>query len=554
MEIDVNLAATAWTIIPILVTIACVFITRRILLSMFVGIVAAALMASNFVLFDTVMLIERTMTGLIFAYGRHSVETVAGAEVSVFVFGGTALFSIFSRWYMSIIIFLLGLGLVTSFVVLTGGAQAFVNSVSKRVKTRKGVQFVTVIIGIILMIDDYFNAMVNGNIAKTISKEHKLSRARSSYIVDSIAAPICIVAPVSSWAVAIMGNMERTFETIGQSRNVMMDFLGMIPYHFYVFAAIAMVIITICFDFNMFTMKKYEKHIKETGEDIAAETSGDGLLEQATSTIGTIWDFWLPIICLTVATVGTMFITGFQGSTPELRAEEGFIYAILDNWSLSMSLLMGGFAAIVSTLYLGARHVKKGEVTKQQYRKAVWAGLMSMSTPIAILVLSWTIAGLIGYLEVGTWVANILNDSGIYGGLIPFIMFISAALLAFAIGTSWGTFAIVLPIAGMVVYETGNMHLLLPAMSAVLSGAVFGDHSSPISDTTVLSSAGTSCKVLAHFESQLPYAIAAALIASVGYLAFGLAGNVFVGYIAFAAVVAGVAALVWIISKKRAAA
>jgi len=520
MELSVNLAATAWTLIPIILTIGCVFLTKRILLSMMVGIISASFMATNFNLFNTVILIERTMTGIIFAPS------------------GTALFSVFSRWYMSIIIFLLGLGVVTSFVVLTGGARAFVNAITQRVKTRKGAQYVGVCVGVLLMIDDYFNAMVNGNITKTICDEHKLSRARSSYIADSIAAPICIIAPVSSWAVAIMGNMTTTFDTIGVQRNVFADFLRMIPYNFYVFAAIALVLITAKFDFNIFSMKTFQDHLEKTGDDITANKGAANLLGDVQSNKGTVWDFWIPLIALAGATIGTMIITGWQNAIAgDISEYYNFVYAILDNLSLSMSLLMGGIAAIVSSLYVGARHVKSGDVTTQQYWKAVVAGLRSMATPICILVLSWTIGSLIGELEVGQWVADVLYATGIYSGFIPLIMFISAALLAFSIGTSWGTFAIVLPIAGTVVSTTGNMHLLLPAMSAVLSGAVFGDHASPISDTTVLSAAGTQCNVLDHFRSQLPYAIIAAVMTSLGYLLFGLGGNVFIGYIGLAAAV-----------------
>ena len=530
MEFEPSLAATGWTLMPIILTVACVFFTKRILLSMFVGILASSLMVVDFSLFNMVILIERTLTGVLFTDGS------------------TALFSIFSRWYVGILIFLFGLGIVTSFVVVTGGASAFVQSIAKRVKTRRGVQFVTLGIGIVLMIDDYFNAMVNGNIAKTISKQHNLSRARSTYIVDSIAAPICIAAPVSSWAMAIMGNMTSVYGSIGVERNVFMDFLRMIPFHFYVFAAIALVAITAYFDFNMFSMKKYEKHMA-TGEDISADMTGAGLIGETQSKRGTIWDFWLPIIVLAGVTVGTMFVTGLQASTPELIAREGFIYAILDSLSLSMSLYLGGIAGAASAMYMGARHVKAGEITKKQFWNTFFAGILSMTTGAGILILSWIISDLIGRLEVGEFAAGILYNAGIYVGFIPFIMFISAALLAFAIGTSWGTFAIVLPIAGTVVVATDSMHLLLPAMSAVLSGAVFGDHSSPISDTTVLSSAGASCKVLSHFESQLPYAILAAILASVGYLFFGLTGSLIFGYIAFAAVVIIVGFLVY--TKQR---
>ncbi|MCL2865632.1 MAG: hypothetical protein FWE25_08845 [Lachnospiraceae bacterium] len=532
MEFASSFAGTIWSLIPILVTILAVFLTKRILLSMTVGIIAAALMAVDFNVFNTILLLEQTVTGIFFSESE------------------TALFGSLNRWYFSVLIFLFGLGIASSFVVITGGAKAFIRSIAKRVKTRKGVQFIIIIIGVVLMIDDYFNAMINGNIAKTLSKDHKLSRARSTYIVDSIAAPICIAAPISSWAVAIMGNMGTVYQNLGQERNIFMDFLAMIPFHFYVFAAISMVIITALFDFNMFSMEKYEKAIEE-GEDISVDLTGEGLLGEAQSSKGTIWDFWLPIIVLAAVTLGMMFITGLQSATPEQIAESGLLYSILDNVSLSMSLLMGGIAAIVASFAVGARHIKLGEITKKQFWRAAYAGLASMSTAAMILILSWIISTLISRLQVGEFVASILYGAGIYGGFIPFIMFVSAALLAFSIGTSWGTFAVVLPIAGAVVYTTGNMHLLLPAMSAVLSGAVWGDHSSPISDTTILSSAGASCKVFAHFESQLPYAILAAVFAGVGYLFFGLSSNLLVGYFGFVFVIVGFGFFVWATRKRR---
>jgi Na+/H+ antiporter NhaC len=555
MNAPVDLAATAWTTIPIILTIACVFLTKRILLSMTVGIVSASFMVANFNLFQTIRTIERTIFSLFFT-GTTSVQGLEGAIVDVMVHPNahaTQLFGFASRWYFSIIIFLLGLGIITAFVVITGGARAFVASVGRKVKTRKGVQFITVIVGIVLMIDDYFNAMVNGNVGKTLAQKHNLSRARVTYNVDSIAAPICIAAPVSSWAVAIMGNMARVFDDIGHDGNIFMDFIRMIPYHFYVFAAIGMVLLTIKFDFNMFSMKKYEDQMKAGKSDLSADENSVGLaLADVESSKGTVWDFWTPIVCLVGATVGTMIVTGFQASSAEQIAADGIVYSIMDNMSLSMSLLLGGLSGGVSALYIGLRHVKAGEVTMEQYKKAVWAGLRSMRMAIGILCLSWILSSLIGRLEVGAFFASLIQGAGIYSGFIPLIMFITAAIMAFCIGTSWGTFAIVLPIAGAVAYAI-DINLLLPAMSAVLSGAVFGDHASPISDTTVLSSAGASCKVIPHFESQLPYALTAAALAAVGYLGFGLTGNVFVGYITFGIAIAIVAFLIWTKQKSQGA-
>jgi len=526
---NIPLAETAWTLIPILLTVLCVYLTRRILVSMVVGIVSANFMAANFHLFDTFMLTERTFMGVLFQ------PDAAGAFLGVF-----------NRWHSSIIIFLIGLGFITSMVILSGGAQAFVRAASKRVKTRKGVQYLSVLTGILLMIDDYFNAMVNGTIAKTLGDKHRLSRARTSYIVDSIAAPICIAAPVSSWAVAIMGNISGVYESLGlyYDRNIFIDFLMMVPYHFYVFAAIGMVLVTIKWDFNIFSMTAFQEKFHDTGEDDAADLVAEGLLSGTQSPKGTVWDFWTPIIVLFVFTVGGMFVTGIQGA---LRAdafgggEYLWLFTVFDNWSLSISITLGGITSAIAAIIIGARHVKNGSVTKEQFRKALIAGPRCMMGAICILVLSWTIARSVGYLRLGDFVGNMLYEAGIGAGLIPFIMFVAAALLAFAIGTSWGTFGLVLPIAGAVVYATDNMHMLLPAMSAVLSGAVWGDHSSPISDTTVLAAAGTTCKTIDHWRSQMPYALIAAVLAAVGYLVFGLTGIVWLGYIAFLVAIAVVA-------------
>jgi len=495
---------------------------------MVVGIVSANFIAANFHLFDTFMLTERTFMGVLFQ------PDAAGAFLGVF-----------NRWHASIIIFLIGLGFITSMVILSGGARAFVVAASKRVKTRKGVQYLSVLTGILLMIDDYFNAMVNGTIAKTLGDRHRLSRARTSYIVDSIAAPICIAAPVSSWAVAIMGNISGVYQQLGlyYERNIFVDFLMMVPYHFYVFAAIGMVLVTIKWDFNIFGMTALQEKFHETGEDDAADLVAEGLLSGTQSTKGTVWDFWTPIIVLFIFTVGGMLITGIQGAIRNnaFGGEYLWLFTVFDNWSLSISITLGGIASAIAAILVGARHVRNGSVTKEQFKKALIAGPRCMFGAICILVLSWTIGRSVGYLGLGAFVANTLNAAGIGAGLIPFIMFISAALLAFAIGTSWGTFALVLPIAGTVIAATDNMHMLLPAMSAVLSGAVWGDHSSPISDTTVLAAAGTTCKTIDHWRTQMPYALIAAALAAVGYLVFGLTGIVWLGYIAFLIAIAVVA-------------
>ena len=549
MENGIYVAGTAWGLLPIAVIMVVVFLTRKIILALFSGILVASFMVANFNLMRTVVMAETTLIGTFL--GSVTREAVYCADTGRYLVEstfGNNLFMVLSRWYVGILIFLLALGIVTAFVIVTGGAKAFVTAVSQKVRTRRGVQYLNVVLGILLMIDDYFNALVNGNVGTILSSKHNLSRTRVSYTVDSIAAPICIIAPVSSWAVAIMGNITTAYESIGiYADNVFLDFIRLMPYHFYVFAAIGLVLITITFDWNMKAMKRYEDHLRETGIDLSTNESDEMSVDNTPDT-GTLADFLIPLLTLVFVTVGTMAVTGTQGAIAnDAFAEHGF-FAILRNWSLSMSLYLGGLAGAGAAFWRGGRAVKKGFIDKAQYWGAVKFGLKSMGGAIVILIFAWTIAGLIGDLRVGDFAGEAFYALGLPIYFIPLAMFILAATLAFSIGTSWGTFAIGLPIAAGIVAAIDPTHsMLFPAMSAVLSGAVFGDHASPISDTTVLSATGARCGTFDHFYTQLPYALIAAGVAGLGYLGFGVAGgNLLVGFIFFGVGIAGVAFLAMI--------
>ena len=531
-ENGIIVAGTVWSLIPIIVTMLVVFLTKKIKMALFCGILTAAFLVSNFSLQRAVIATEDAIIGVFLQHQN--------------------LFGVLSRWYVGIILFIMALGIITSFVIVTGGAKAFVNYMSARVSTRRGVQYLNVVLGILLMIDDYFNALINGNIGTLLADKHKLSRTRVSYTVDSIAAPICIIAPVSSWAVAIMGNITTVYGQIGlEGRDVMIDFFRLMPYHFYVFSAIGLVLITITFDWNMKAMARYEEHLKETGIDLSAEESEEMNVDKTTDK-GTLADFFIPILTLVVATVGTMFITGAQNMSAEDFAARG-VFAILGNWALSMSLYVGGICGAAAAFWRGNVAVKAGNITEEQYWGAAKLGVKSMVGASIILIFAWTIASLIGQLQVGEFAGNVFYALGLGITFIPFVMFILAAILAFSIGTSWGTFAIGLPIAGGVVAHLDpSLSMLFPAMSAVLSGAVFGDHASPISDTTILSATGARCGTFDHFVTQLPYALLAAAIAGIGYLGFGIAGgNLLVGYIFFAVAIGAVAFLVAVKTRSQ---
>jgi len=514
------MAGTIYALIPALLTVLLVILTKKVILSLGAGVISAALIVAEFSPIGTITTLFDTFYSIVFDAG--------------------GLFGFLNRWNMSIIIFLIGLGIVTSFVILSGGAHAFTQAIIKRVKNREGVQYTSFGLGLILFIDDYFNALIVGNVSKPLASELKISRARVAYIVDSTSAPVCIAAPVSSWATAIMGTMAVVFTTIGIEDNTFYAFIRMIPYHFYVFTALAMVLITIRFDFNIGIMKKYEKEARE-GRDSSITSSASSELEgKAQASTGTVWDLVTPILVLTIATIGTMLISGYQGAMNDGASPYNLFYAMLDHIDLALSLIVGGITGASTAMIMTYRHVKAKEVTTQEFTKAIYTGAASMFTAIIILSLAWAISDLIGELELGDFLAGIITNSNMNARLLPFMMFIVASLIAFATGTSWGSFGILLPIAGTVAAAL-DINLLLPTMSAVLSGAVLGDHASPISDTTLLSATGAGCDITAHFNSQLPYALISGFIAGIGYFSYGLTKSLFVSYIIVGLCLAGIA-------------
>ena len=500
---------TIYSLIPPLITIALVVFTKRVLLSLGFGVISAALILAEFSILNTLSVIAHTLFNLVFEDG--------------------GLLGFLNHWNMAIVIFLLILGVITSYVILSGGAYAFTKSITSRIKTREGVQYTSFVLGLILFIDDYFNALVVGNVSKPLATEKKISRARLSYIVDSTSAPACIAAPISSWATGIMGIMAVIFATTGIERNTFAAFIEMIPYHFYVFTALIMVFITIRYNFNIGLMKTYEKEALEGRDSSIAhnEVLTTNEEKEIRSKQGTVWDLVLPILVLTLGTIFAMFFTGYLGV--EADSTYNLFYNILDHIDLPASLLIGGLLGLITSMVMTYRHIKLKEITKKQYGHAFYSGASSMFESILILFLAWAISELIGELELGNYLASVITNANIPISFIPVVMFIVAGFMAFATGTSWGSFGILLPIAGTVAAAI-DINLMLPVMSAVLSGAVLGDHASPISDTTLLSATGSGCEVTAHFSSQLPYALLSGIIAALGYLTYGITRSLLLSY------------------------
>lgn len=498
---------TIFSIIPPIIAILMVLLTRRVLLSLGVGIISAALIINEFSLGESFMTIFRAVQGVFWSDG----------EVNT--------------WNVYILLFLLILGVITALISISGGSRAFGEWAQKRVKTRVGAQLTAALLGIIIFIDDYFNALAVGQVTRPITDRQKVSRAKLAYIIDSTSAPVCVVSPISSWGayiIAIIGSILVAHEVT--EYTALSAFVSMIPMNFYVFSALILVFAVAYFNINIGSMKLHETRAETTGEvvDPNKEPIGEVKEDLPVSDKGTVGNLLWPIIALIVGTVGAMIWTGLQAVEGEVT-----IFAIFENTDVSMSLLYGGIFGLVITLII---YLSKG-IQTSYLPKGFIEGMKSMLPAIYILIFAWTIVDLIGQLETGTYLAGIVEQTDLNVSYLPAILFVLSAFMAFATGTSWGTFGIMLPIAGDLTAAT-DITLMLPALAAVLGGSVLGDHCSPISDTTILSSTGAGSHHIDHVLTQLPYAIIGGIVATISFLVLGFTGSVALGFITMLIVMA----------------
>lgn len=493
---------TIWSLVPPILAIVMVLLTRRVLLSLGVGIIASAFFIASFQLTDSLLLVWESFK-------------------LVFVEDGAV-----NTWNVYILLFVLMLGIITAFVSMMGGTKAFGDWMIKRVKTRAGAQIMTMFLGIIIFVDDYFNSLTVGPIARPVTDKHRVSRAKLAYIVDSTAAPVSVVAPISSWGAYIIGIIG----SVLMAQNVtgygeFEAFLQIIPMNLYVWAALGMVLVIALRGVDFGPMKVHETRAINTGEVSDPKHKGQLDVEShlPTSDKNKIGDLILPISVLFIATLVAIYVDGYRN----VEGEKTLIN-IFGEADVSFALLCGGIVGIITTFILFYPHVKRKHLTGQHFRQGVIEGVKSMLPAFTILIFAWAISFLIGELKTGDYLAGLVESASLNLALLPMLVFIMAGLIAFSTGTSWGSFAILLPIAGQIAGAT-DITLLLPMLAAVLGGAVFGDHCSPISDTTILSATGASCDLMDHVTTQLPYAITAALITALGYLGLGISGSVWVG-------------------------
>jgi len=488
---------TIFSLIPAIIMLVLVLLTRKVLLSLGIGIVVGALFIHNFNMLDSMKEIWNVFYGIFVSDGSLNTGEI------------------------QLIGFLLLLGIMTAFLQASGGSKAFGDWMISKIKTRRGAHLMAPIFGIIIFIDDYFNALAVGQIARPITDRYNTSRAKLAYFIDSTSAPVTVISPVSSWGAYLIGVVGALVTMI--DLQPLEAFVKMIPYNFYALAAILLVFIVAFFNINIGPMKKHEARAVETGEVIPKDKTVPGDLSNSfePSKNGRVYHLVIPIIVLLLTTVGLMLITGANVSGDVVT-----LLSIFENTNVNFSLFYGGVAAVIVALILyvaqNNHHVKTSLVLVE--------GIKAMLPAIYILLLAWMIGSIISTLQTGEYLAQVVENANISSALLPVIFFVISGFMALATGTSWGTFGIMLPIAANVM-SIADPSLIIPSLAAVLAGAVFGDHVSPISDTTVLSSTGAGANHIDHVLTQLPYAIIVAIASAIGYLLVGLTNSLLLGLV-----------------------
>ncbi|MBP1950119.1 Na+/H+ antiporter NhaC family protein [Virgibacillus litoralis] len=512
---------TIFSIIPAIIMLVLVLLTRKVLLSLGAGIIVGALFIHDFAVVESIQEI-----GIIF--------------YNIFISDGSI--NIGNIYLLS---FLLLLGMLTAFLTASGGSRAFGDWMINRVRTRKGAQVMTAIMGLIIFIDDYFNSLAVGQIARPLTDRHKISRAKLAYFIDSTSAPVTVISPISSWGAYIIGIIGGLFAT-NEITNIqpLEAFITMIPLNFYALSAVLLVFLVAFLKIDIGAMRIHEDRAKTEGKLLKpGENNVPGDLGDAFEPheLGRIYHLLVPIGVLIVATVTAMVLTGMNASEAEVT-----ILSTFANTNVNLSLFVGGVASVLTALVF---HLQQRQ-PRANWGKILFEGIKTMLPAIYILLLAWMIGSVIGTLETGQYLAQIVSDASISSAFLPLLFFIIAGLMALATGTSWGTFGIMLPIAAEVAVIT-DVSMLLPALSAVLAGAVFGDHCTPISDTTILSSTGAGSNHIDHVLTQLPYALIAAFASGVGYLIIGVTNQIILALLAAIIVVVLIGLVIQYINNRK---
>ncbi len=479
------------SVIPQIITIFLAIVTREVVVSLLLGIISGSLIYCAYAGSNLLQAIK-----LIFVVMAKSIGE------NVFI-----------------IIFISMLGALVRVITVAGGAKAYAKWASERLKSRKIVQIATVLLGIFLSIDDYFNCLAVGTVMRPIADKYRISRVKFAYIIASMAAPVCVIAPISSWAAYIVSCIDSA------GLDGMTLFIGTIPYNFYALLTVIFVFVLCCGDFDFGLMKEFEDMAVNHGNlsccDRGSEIGGDDNVKMSDK--ATAWDLLLPVVVLVVVSIFVMLETGGFFSAKNISIQQA-----LSGTDSGLSITIGAVVSLTVSLVM---FVPRKLISFKGFMEEINQGIKSMASTFIILVLAWTMSEVCGNLIcTGKYIGDMVTDCSIEAAYIPTFVFILAGVLSLSLGTSWGTFGILIPVVATVC-KSLSPEMMLISLSATLSGAVFGDHCSPISDTMVLSSTVAGCNHMDHVLAQMPYAGVVAIASFIGFIAAGFTENALISII-----------------------
>ncbi len=503
-----SLANTAWSLLPPVIAIVLALITKEAYSALFIGVLVGGLFTCGFAPVATLDTILND--GLIAAISANA----------------------------GIFLFLVLLGIIVALVNAAGGSAAFGRWAETHIKTHAGAQLATFVLGILIFIDDYFNCLTVGSVMRPVTDGHKISRPKLAYLIDATAAPVCMIAPISSWAAAV----SSTAEGLNTGMSGIELFVKAIPYNLYSLLTFVFILAIVAMKFDYGPMRSFEAKAAKGDLSALAEEAGE-----SANPNGRVIDLILPVLALIVTcTLGMIYVGGFFGADMSGCTDyAGDFIGAFGNTDAFVGLPWGGIIALVLTvIYLVARKV----LSFKEAMACVPKGFIAMVPPIIILTLAVSLKTMINSLGADKYVYDLMFAASewLYS-MLPAVIFVVACILAFASGTSWGTFGILIPIVTAVF--PADSKLLIIGISACCAGAVCGDHCSPISDTTIMASAGAQCEHLDHVTTQLPYAITVAAVSFVGFIVAGFVQNVFVTWLVSAALLLG--ALLFLRARER---
>lgn len=464
---------TWWSLVPPLLAIVLALATKEVYSSLFIGVAAGALLYTGF----------------------HPWEAFV------------AFFEIMKNsMNLNILIFDVLLGMIIVLMSKSGGSAAYGKWAGSKIKSKKSAMLATTGLGVLIFVDDYFNCLTVGSVMRPVTDRYKVSRAKLAYIIDATAAPVCIIAPISSWAAAVNSYVPDDAGITGFQL-----FLSTIPYNLYAILTLVMVVFVITTGLDFGLMKIYEKNAEKGDLFTSGGEEFEQVKEEEISAKGKVTDLVLPVLVLIISAIGAMIYTGFLGGATD-------IVTAFSGCDAETSLI---FATMITVFFMMLLYLPRKVITFKGFMDSFVEGFKMMIPAIAILIFAWSLKGMGDALEISTFVKNIVGNNASASVILPAVLFVVAVFLSFSTGTSWGTFAILVPIAIAMFPGSENVQMMIIAVSAVLAGAVCGDHISPISDTTVMSSAGAQSNHINHVTTQMQYAAVVAVVSFIGYIIAG---------------------------------